>query len=53
MITTVHKEFKEFNQSAEKLKEHIHKETRKRNMRLNIDINISSEDIRNKIKSSE
>lgn len=49
-IVTVHKEF---NASAEILRSHIHSAMRKRNMKLNVDVDLSTDDIRNKIKSAE
>jgi threonyl-tRNA synthetase len=50
IIVTVHKEY---NASAENLKSWIQGEMRRRNTKLNVDLDISSEDIRYKIKSAE
>ena len=50
IIVTVHKDF---NPSAEILKDHIHTMIRKRNIKLIVDADLSAADIRLKIKSAE
>lgn len=49
-VITVHKEF---NDSAVRLRDHIHNSLRKRNVKMDIDIDISDEDIKNKVKKAE
>jgi threonyl-tRNA synthetase len=50
IIVTVHKSY---NEMAEKLKSHIYNKIRERNIKLMIDVDLSSDDIRYKIKSAE
>lgn len=50
IIVTIHKEF---NDAALKLRDHMHKKIRERNQKLSMDIDISADDIRNKVKSAE